>query len=91
MWDFPWTFFKGGENGKDPGQINVVPNVGRLQTSMTECSCSRKILLCCSRPFFGLIGAFFNSGPSLRALSLSEPILPPLLLTNVNESYKKKY
>lgn len=40
MWDFSWTFFKGGEDGKDPGQINVVHNVGRLQTSMTECSCS---------------------------------------------------
>lgn len=35
-------FFKGGEDGKDPGQINIVHNVGRLQTSMTECSCSRK-------------------------------------------------
>lgn len=91
VWDSSWTFFKGGGNGKDPRQINVVPKVGRLQTSVTECSCSRKILLCCSRSLFGLICAFFNSGPTLCALSLSEPFLPPLLLTNVNESYKKKY
>lgn len=69
---------------------NVVPDVGRLQTSMTECSCSWQILLCCSGPLFGPICAFFNSGPTLCALNLSEPFLPPLLLTNVNESYEKK-
>lgn len=90
MWDFLGTFFKEGENGKDPGQINIVPNMGRLQTSMTKCSCSWKILFCCSRPLFGMIGAFFNSGTTLCALSLSEPVLPPLLLTNINKSYKKK-
>lgn len=62
MWDFSWTFFKGGEDGKNPGQISVVHNVGRLQTSMTECSCSRKRILCYSRPLLGPICAFFNSG-----------------------------
>lgn len=62
MRDFTWMFLKGGEDGKDPGQINVVHNVGRSQTSMTEHSCRRKRLMCYSRQLFRPICAFFNLG-----------------------------
>lgn len=91
MWDFTWTFLKGGEDGKDPGKINVVHNVGRLQTSVTECSCSRKTFLCYSRHLFRPTCAFSNSGMWANPVwcQCQWAIPPPLLLTNINEFYKK--
>lgn len=88
VWDFSWTFFKGGENGKDPRQINVVPNVGRpvwLNVPVAE-----KYFCAVQDHFLGWSVPFLNSGPTLCAPSLSEPFLPLLLLMNINESYKKK-